>query len=69
MKHTEKGVLSTVLDRVNGGKISASDIKYADRLSDEQIRGIPENTVYQWIQDGAWTLKDFKRYINKKQGK
>lgn len=54
------------METINGRKtyrMKAEDIKYADRLSDNQIADIPINNIYEWIRTGKWKKKDFETWL------
>jgi len=46
-----------------GYRVKADDIKYPNRLSDDQIAAIPIELIFEWIKIGAWKQKDFKRWL------
>jgi hypothetical protein len=43
--------------------IYAVDIKYANRLTDDEIAYLPVDKVYMWVRTGAWKAKDFNRWL------
>lgn len=61
---TSKKSLDAVKERISGKGIRADDIKYEDRLTEEQISEIPEETVFQWVQEKRWTVKDFRKWLD-----
>lgn len=54
---------SSVMVRIENGKIRAEDIKHKDRLTQEQIRSISPALAYEWIKSEKWTFKDFKKWL------
>jgi hypothetical protein len=52
-----------ILCRIETKGIQAHDIKHKNRLTDEQIAGIPVNLIYQWVRTGEWKQKDFRRWL------
>ena len=61
---TSKKSLDAVKERISGKGIRADDIKYEDRLTEVQISEIPEETVFQWVQEKRWTVKDFRKWLD-----
>lgn len=61
---TSKKSLDAVKERISGKGIRADDIKYEDRLTEEQISEIPDETVFQWVQEKRWTVKDFRKWLD-----
>ena len=43
--------------------VYAEDIKYAGRLTDDEIAHLPVDKVYMWVKQGAWKQKDFKKWL------
>ena len=43
--------------------IYAEDIKYAGRLTDDEIAYLPVDRVYMWLRQGAWKQKDFNKWL------
>ena len=61
---TSKKLLDAVKERISVKGIRADDIKYEDRLTEEQISEIQEETVFQWVQEKRWTFKDFRKWLD-----
>lgn len=61
---TSKKLLDTVKERISSKGIRADDIKYEDRLTEEQISEIQEETVFQWVQEKRWNVKDFRKWLD-----
>jgi hypothetical protein len=43
--------------------IYAEDIRYAGRLTEDEIAGLPVDKVYSWLKQGAWKHKDFNKWL------
>jgi hypothetical protein len=43
--------------------IHAVDIKYADRLTDDEIATLAVDKVYMWVRTGSWKAKDFNKWL------
>lgn len=46
--------------RIESGKIHAEDIKYAGRLTEQEIAAIPVERVYAWVRTGSGSRKTSK---------
>lgn len=49
--------------RIRAGNIRSDDIKHKGRLTSEQVRSIPLDHAFMWVQNGKWKFKDFKRWL------
>lgn len=43
--------------------IYAEDIKYAGRLTEDEIAYLPVDKVYMWLRQGVWKQKDFNKWL------
>jgi hypothetical protein len=43
--------------------ICAEDIKYKDRLTDDEIANLSVDKVHMWVRTGLWKAKDFKKWL------
>jgi hypothetical protein len=43
--------------------IYAEDIKYAGRLTEDEIACLPVDKVYMWLRQGVWKQKDFSKWL------
>jgi hypothetical protein len=62
--NTSKNELQAVLTRIKNKGIRASDIKFNDRLTPEDIFTIPRQTVFNWVKTGEWSQRDFNKWYH-----
>jgi len=43
--------------------IYAEDIKYASRLTQDEIATLAVDKVYMWVRTGSWKAKDFNKWL------
>lgn len=43
--------------------IYAEDIRFKNRLTEDEIAYLPIDKIYMWIRQGAWKQKDFNKWL------
>lgn len=56
-------VFDSQRSRIARKGIYAEGIKHAGLLTDDEIATLDVEKVYQWVRQGAWKQKEFKKWL------
>jgi len=51
-------------ERIARSGVRPKDFHAPGRLSEEQIRDIPHQKIYEWVREGSITGKHFSKWVN-----
>lgn len=55
--------VTPIRSRIETGKIRAEDIRYENRLTEDEIANLDVKLVYEWVRTGQWKSKHFQHWL------